>query len=100
MECPVVAQLGPANAVGMNISSCEINGRLIRMEQLSVPSEKAALQNAIDAAVARVRSIFSPDELPLISIRLSGSSVDDLEMDVNGPDYLMEKFRDSLYGES
>ena len=80
----------------MNPVSCEINGRTVRTEELSVQSERAALQQAIDAAISHVRSVFAPDELPQISVKLTGSSVDDLNMTVNGPDFLMEKLRDRL----
>jgi hypothetical protein len=71
----------------------EIDGRQTKPDDLS-GAERRSLERIGKAMEDKFRSIYSPDELAQLSVRMTGSSVDDLELNVNGPDYLVDRLRD------
>jgi len=79
--------------------SCEINGRAVTAADLSSEAERAKVAAIIGDTAQRIRSLFDDDEWSQIHVKLTGSSTDDLTMNVSGPDYLVERVYEGL-GES
>jgi hypothetical protein len=73
--------------------SFEIDGRRATPESLS-GAERRTLERIAKAMEDKFRALYSPSELAQLSVRMSGNSVDDLEMNVNGPDYLVDRLRE------
>ena len=73
--------------------SFEINGAQATPEDLS-GAERRTLERIAKSMEDKFRSLYSPGELAQLSIRMTGGSVDDLEMNVSGPDYLVDRLRE------
>jgi hypothetical protein len=71
----------------------EIDGRRAAPEDLP-GAERRTLERIAKAMEDKFRSLFTPAELAQLSVRMTGGSVDDLEMNVNGPDYLVDRLRE------
>ena len=75
--------------------TCEINGQQIDISN-SNAIEQAMFQGVVGKAIDVVKGALSEDEISEITIKVVGTSLDDLSLSIAGPDELKAKIKASL----
>jgi len=78
----------------LNIS-CEINGQKIDLRNRNV-IEQTIINAVAEKGIEAVRSVLSQEEISKITITINGKSVDDLSLNISGPDEIIDKIKSSL----
>ena len=74
----------------------EVNGKKIDPKNFSSEMEQAILPAVAEKATEVVKSKLSVEEVAQITIVIQGSSLDDLSMNVRGPEEIIKKLTDAL----
>jgi len=74
----------------------EVNGKKIDPNNFGSEMEKAILPAVAEKATEVVKSKLSEEEIAQITIEIQGTSLNDLSMNLRGPEAIIKKLTDAL----
>jgi len=75
--------------------TCEINGQKVNIKNRNA-IEQAIINAAVSKGVDVVKSKLSAHEASQVTITVKGKSLDDLSLNISGPEEILEKIKSAL----
>lgn len=73
-----------------------VNGKPITKTNVKNEIERALFENAIETAKEKISNTISSKEASQITIDVIGTGIDNLSLNINGPDEIIEKINKSI----
>lgn len=75
--------------------TCEIGGKKIDISD-KVAIKNAMFQAVVDRAIGVATQVLTPEETAQITIKVVGDSLDDVSLNINGPEEIVDKIKAAL----